>query len=554
MKLTCRLDFITMKCISARMKSRFDIILVLPYPFSDHPSFPEGLLAGALRSNGFRVGILDAIRWQDPDEFTRLGRPELFFAIVPGPVDSVIMNYTPVLKRRREDLYQADGSAFFPDSQRAVASRVRPDRCVITLANQIRKAWKDVRVIAGGMETGQRIFAHYDFLQQRIRRSVILDARLDLAVTGMGEIQICAAARAAAGRNNLRETGIPGTAVVSSNRPDNENFEELPGLEEIENDPSLLLTAYKILNRADAVGKGVFQRQNERWIVRQPQAKYTPEDLDTAYSREYTRTHPNNHCMSPALKMNLFSITSHRGCVGRCAFCAVCHHQGDKVISRSPESICREVDQLSRHPRWRGVISDVGGATAEMYGMDMPALDSGPPYLQLLRRIRRHPQVRKVFVASGVRHDLMLKWPELLEEIMRHHSGRFLRVAPEHIDDDVLRCMGKPRFSLFRDFCSLFAEINRGLRRRVELAAYVIVGHPGEEEKHIKDMASLLRNLGVSRVDAQIFTPAPGLLSTAMYMAGMDAGGRNIPVCRDTRELEKRKNTLYIRGRSHSFS
>lgn len=536
------------------MKNQFDIILVLPYPFSDHPSFPEGLLAGALRSEGFRVGILDAIRWQDPGEFTKLGRPELFFAIVPGPVDSVIMNYTPALKRRREDLYQADGSAFFPDSPHTASSRVRPDRCVITLANQIRKAWKDVRVIAGGMETGRRVFAHYDFLQQRIRRSVLLDARLDLAVTGMGEIQISAAARAAALGNNLRETDIPGTAAVRSRRPDDTDFKELPGLEEIVNDPTLLLSLHNIQNRAVAAGKGTFQRQNDRWIVCQPPAIYAPEDLDAAYNREYTRTHPHHHGTSPALKMNLFSITSHRGCVGRCAFCAVCHHQGGKVISRSPESIDREVDQLSHHPRWRGVVSDVGGATAEMYGMDLSTRGSGPPYLHLLRRIRRHPQVRKVFVASGVRHDLMLKWPELLEEIMRHHSGRFLRVAPEHIHDDVLQYMGKPRFNLFRDFCSLFADINRGLRRRVELAAYVIVGHPGEEEKHIKGMAPLLRSLGVDRVDAQIFTPAPGLLSTAMYMAGTDAAGKHIPVCRDTKELETRKNTLYTQGGSSGFS
>jgi len=534
-----------MKSISTRMKNQFDIILVLPYPFSDHPSFPEGLLASALRADGFRVGVLDALHWQDPHEFTLLGRPELFFAIVSGPVDSVIMNYTPTLKRRREDLYQTDGNAFFPDSPRTAASRVRPDRCVITLANQIRKAWKDVLIIAGGMETSQRLFAHYDFLRQRIRRSILLDARLDLAVVGMGEIQICAAAQAIADKKNLREFKIPGTAVVRSNRPDGSDYELLPALEEIESDPSLLLSAYKKQTRADALGRGVLQRNNDRWIVCQPRAIYTPKILDGIYNREYKRSQHKNRSISPALAMNLFSITSHRGCMGRCAFCAVCRQQGGNVISRSPESIIREVEHMSRHPRWRGVISDVGGATAEMYGMDAHVRDFRPPYLGLLRMVRRHPLVRKVFVASGVRHDLMLKFPELLEEIMLHHSGRFLRVAPEHIHDDVLKYMGKPRFSLFREFCSLFGDINRRLKRRVELAAYVIVGHPGEEAKHVKDMAPMLRNLGVDQIDAQIFTPAPGLLSTALLVSGTDDQGTAIPVCRDPRELDRRKNSLY---------
>ncbi len=532
------------------MKSTYDVILVLPYPFADHPSFPEALLAAALKQEGFRVGILDVPHWQDEREFLRLGRPELFFAIVPGPVDSLIMNYTPTLKRRREDLYQIHGGAYFPDSPPSAASRIRPDRCVITFANQIRKAWKDVMVIAGGMETSERIYAHYDLLQQRIRRSILLDARLDLAVAGMGELQICAVARGVAAGIPIGEMGIPGTAMIQSRKPPEADFEELPAFDELTDHPAQLLRAYAVQRSAAAAARGTCQRHNDRWVVRLPDAVYSGKDLDSIYNREYRRAHIGNQTMSPALTMNLFSITSHRGCLGRCAFCAVCRIQGGKVVSRSVESVLQEVDQISHHPRWQGVVADVGGATAEMYGMNSFKSPAGTAYLELLRRIRRHPAVRKVFTASGVRHDLMLKNPELLEEIMRFHSGSFLRVAPEHIHDEVLHYMGKPPFQVFRDFCALFADINRGLKRRVDLAAYIIIGHPGEEKRHIRDAGRVLRNLGVSRVDAQIFTPAPGLLSTALFAAGMDERGNPVAVCRDKHELERRKAGIYARSGS----
>ena len=217
------------------------------------------------------------------------------------------------------------------------------------------------------------------------------------------------------------------------------------------------------------------------------------------------------------------------------------------MVSRSPESIIREIVGMKSHPRWRGVVTDLGGATAEMYGMDREVNPAQPPYLQLLRRLQRRKDIRKVFVSSGVRYDLMLRYPELLEEIMRNHSGRFLRVAPEHTHDSVLSLMGKPHLDKFREFCALFSRINRGLKRPVELAAYVVIGHPGETDSHVRGMRSTLRGLGVDRVDAQIFTPAPGLLSTAMYVAGHDQRGRALPVCRDSRLLEKRKNSLYSR-------
>ena len=527
------------------MSETYDIILVLPYRFSDHPSFPEGILKRVLEYAGFRVGWIETPLWQDPDSFKILGRPRLFFAIVPGPVDSVVLNYTASRRRRREDLYQSGGSAYFPDSARSASSRIRPDRSVMALSNQIRKAWKGVHIISGGMETTLRTLSHFDFQQERIRRSILLDARLDLAVMGMGEHQIVAIARAMRKGTAPNELCLPGTARIMAQHPPGNQWEDLPCFEAVQKDPSLLLELQRGISRAASRGYGYVQQHAERFVVVFPHSVYSTEDLDRIYDLPYERCHPEGTGRSPALTMNLFSITSHRGCAGACAFCSISRHQGRQVISRSPESVMREVETLSHHPAWKGIVPDVGGATAEMYGMDHPTSSSTSPYLNLLREVRSHHSVRQVFVGSGVRHDLMLRQPDLLEEIMRHHCGKFLRVAPEHTHDDVLSLMGKPRFDSFRNFSRLFHSINRSLKRKIELAAYIVIGHPGEEDAYTRDMAGILEESGVHKVDAQIFTPSPGTLSTAMYVSGQDPGGKSIPVCRDIHSLERRKARLY---------
>lgn len=295
-------------------------------------------------------------------------------------------------------------------------------------------------------------------------------------------------------------------------------------------------------------------------MVLNPAEHYDGGDLDFIYGLDYSRRHPGHAEYTPALHMNLFSVTAHRGCAGGCAFCSIMQSEGRRVVSRSPESVFREIRSLAAHPEWRGVVSDIGGPSAEMYGSDCtaaacarsscllpapcPRLEAGEPYRDLLRRARALPGVKQVMLGSGVRHDLMLRHPELLEEILREHCGRFLRVAPEHTEDEVLDLMGKPRFAVFAEFVRLFQRLNRGLRRPVELAPYLIVGHPGESSAMVPAMKDKLRALGLKTCDAQIFTPSPGTLSTAMYHAGLSPDGKPLSVEKDIRALQERKRVL----------
>jgi uncharacterized radical SAM protein YgiQ len=539
---------------------RFDIIFVLPYVFSDHPSFPEGLLKRALVMEGFSVGIIERPFWQKTESFKILGPPRLFFAIIAGPVDSVVLSYTASRKRRKEDLYQEAGNGFFAGCPPSIQCKVRPDRTTIVFANRIREAFKDVPIVVGGIEPSLRLFGHYDFQQDGLRRSILLDARADLAVTGMGEKQIVAIARAMREGAIPQAVSIPGTARICTAPPEGDGFVALPPFETILSHPASLLEAQMAMEKAVMQKRGAFQQFGNRYVVAQRPETYDPSDLDRIYGQPYTRAHTAGSTLSPALQMNLFSVTSHRGCCGGCAFCAIGMHEGKGVVSRSPDSIIREVDRFTHHPRWKGVISDIGGASAEMYGSSCtkedcarpsclhpgacPSLSSVSPYVELLRACRKRTGVRKVFVGSGVRYDILLNHPDALEEIMAHHCGRFLRIAPEHTSDHVLRIMRKPPFAVLEKFVALFRSINKELHRKIELAPYLIVGHPGETEKDVPEMKERLRALGLRSTDVQIFTPSPGTLSTAMYYSGADLSFSPIPVERNVKALIARKRSL----------
>ena len=536
---------------------RFDVILVLPYPFSDHPSFPEGILKKALEAEDFSVGILETPFWQKPESFAILGKPRLFFAIVSGPVDSVVLNYTSSRKRRREDLYQFGGKAFFQDTPSSIAYKIRPDRTTLVFANRIRERFKDIPIIIGGLEASLRLFAHYDFQEDRIRRSILLDSRADLAVTGIGEKQIVSIARLLEKGVAAGEIDIPGTARIAPAPPPSKDFVKLPSLENIGEDPLKLMEAQLLHEKAMLKNKGLCQEQGGRWVIVQKAEAYSTPDLDHIYCQDYVRAHYSSRSPTPALQMNLFSVTSHRGCCGGCSFCSIAMHEGKQVVSRSQESILQEVEEMTRHAAWKGSISDIGGASAEMYGMDCTQngcekpsclqprlcrhLSPVTPFLGLLRECRKVRGVKKIFVGSGIRFDLFLQHPELLEEIMVHHAGRFLRIAPEHTEDEVLRLMRKPFFDVLEKFVRLFESINRGLRRRIQLAPYLIVGHPGETSKHVESMARKIGRLGLISKDVQIFTPTPGTLSTAMFYSGVSPTFKPTEVERDVKTLMRRK-------------
>lgn len=543
--------------------TKFDVIFVLPYVFSDHPSFPEGILKRALEANGFSVGVIETPDRQKPESFTRLGAPRLFFAIIPGPVDSVVLNYTSTRKRRKEDLYQIDGNAFFPGGPPSIKSKIRPDHTVVVFANCIRRVFKKIPIVIGGVEAAQRRFAHYDFQQDKIKRSILLDSRADLLVTGMGEKQVVEIAKIARTGTPVNEPDIPGTAKVVKDIEAFKNYVFLPTMEDILKDRGQLVDASLKMESARMRGRnsrGVIQPANGRFIVEFPPREYTSEELDAVYGYPYVRNHPGKKNLSPALGMNLFSVTSHRGCGGGCAFCSISSHEGKRIISRSMSSILKEIEDFNRHPRWKGIVSDIGGGTAELYGGDCTDIkckrlscflketcktiaDTGH-FLMLLRAARKLKGVRQIFLGSGTRYDLMLQNPELLEEILVHHSGKFLRVAPEHTEKPVLDLMRKPSFEVFEAFVELYNHINSKLKRKVELAPYLIVGHPGESNTDVVKMADRLKKLNVKTTDVQIFTPTPGTLSTAMYYAGVDGDFKSILVERDIKELQKRKQVL----------
>ena len=306
------------------------------------------------------------------------------------------------------------------------------------------------------------------------------------------------------------------------------------------------------------------QRHENRAVVRFTAERYTTSDLERIYGMPYERSHGPGRALSPALRMNLFSVTSHRGCGGGCSFCSITMHEGKRVISRSRESIVREVAALTRHPLWKGQVSDIGGPTAEMFGSDCPvadctklsclfpdlcgALRPGEAFLELLRECRKIGGVKNIFLGSGIRFDLVLKNPELLEEIMIHHAGRFLRIAPEHTEPGVLELMRKPSHDVLLEFLRLFRSINRHLKRKIGLSAYIIVGHPGETPADAREMAGKLKAAGLTDLDVQIFTPTPGTLSTAWYWGETADGTNRLAVEKSVRRLQERKELLPGRG------
>ena len=342
--------------------------------------------------------------------------------------------------------------------------------------------------------------------------------------------------------------------------PEEKNCLELPDQEEVLADPTQLLRSQLLIGRAAGEGRALAQKVANRWVVQNRFQEYASGDLDSIYGLPYRRRHLNSAAYSPALQMNLFSVTSHRGCAGGCAFCSISVSEGKRIVSRSLDSIFHEIGFLTAHPHWQGVVSDIGGATAEMYGADCavetcPRLSClqpracrhfapGEPYRNLLKRCRELKGVKKILLGSGVRYDLLLNNPDLLEDILRHHCGRFLRIAPEHTEDEVLNLMGKPRFAVLEEFVGLFRRLNSRLRRPIELAPYLIVGHPGETAAMVPAMKKKLQALGLKTSDVQIFTPAPGTLSTAMYVSGLSPVGKSLAVEKSIHVLQQRKLLL----------
>ncbi len=526
--------------MGARGWDRCDVVLVSGDAYVDHPSFGTAVIARWLEHHGYRVGVIAQPDWRSPGGFMDLGRPRLFFGVSSGNIDSMLHHYTANRKLRRDDPYSPGGR-----------HGLRPNRAVIAYCNRLRQAFPDCPLVLGGIEASLRRLAHYDFWDDAVRRSLLLDAKADLLVYGMGERQALEVARRAeAGERIADMDDIPGT-VASTGRKGldgligkKRSLVELPSFEETASSHEAFNLAARIISehaRPDS-GKALVQRHGDRWVLANPPAQpLSTEEMDEVYGLPYERrAHPGYREPVPALETVRWSIVSHRGCYGGCSFCTLYFHQGPVIQSRTIGSIVREAEALASDPKFKGTITDIGGPTANMYGTGCGSASGGKkcrkrsclapaacpslkadqsPILRLWRAVAGVPGVKRVLVASGVRHDLALRDRRYLEELVQKRTGGHLKVAPEHCAPHVLKLMNKPSIEAFIEFLSVFRRLSP---REQYLVPYLISSHPGCTRD---DMDELARFLGRHRLrveQVQDFIPLPMTVSAAMYHTGAD--------------------------------
>jgi uncharacterized radical SAM protein YgiQ len=542
----------------------FDIILITGDAYVDHPSFGTGIIGRVLEAGGYSVGVLAQPDWRSDGDFRSLGTPRLFFGVSSGNVDSMVNNYTAARRKRRTDAYSPGG---IPR---------RPDRATIVYADRLHALFPGTPIVLGGLEASLRRFAHYDYWSERVRKSVLADAPADLLVYGMGERQVVEIARRLACGEGIRDlTDIRGTSFKVSpgdfRGMDPEDMVILPTHAEVVREKAAYARAFALHEaEQDPVrGRRVAQDHGKTVIIQNPPSlPLSTEELDRICELPYTRcAHPSYREEIPALEPVRFSLVSHRGCFGGCSFCAIGHHQGRIIQSRSAESLVRETMRIVEMEGFRGVIQDLGGPTANMYGYTCPlwstqgscrdrtcgpdcrSLVSGEKaHLALLRRIRAVPGVKKVFVSSGIRHDLIdLADLEYLTELCTHHVGGHLKVAPEHITPRVLSLMNKPDRRGFDAFRRRFREVNRTLGKEQYLLPYFMSGHPGCTIGDMIDLAEYIRDEELYTEQAQDFTPTPMTAATCMYYTGHDPRtGEEVPVAKG-RDKEVQRAILHYR-------
>ncbi|MDO8303270.1 MAG: YgiQ family radical SAM protein [Sedimentisphaerales bacterium] len=527
-----------------------DVILITADAYVDHPSFGVSLIGRWLEKLGFRVAILSQPDWRSVEAFRSLGQPRLFWGITSGCIDSRLNDYASMGHRRKEDVYSPGG-----------AVGLRPDRPLLVYSARAREAYKNVPIVLGGLEASLRRLVHYDYIEDKLKRSVLIDAKADLLVHGMGERAIAEIARHLNDGQSIKDfTDIPGTAYkITRDVAVPENAVHLPSLAQQEVDVALVMEAQKTYQQeAHPAGKPVVQEQDPGTVVVLPPAQpLTTEELDELYSLPFARRwHPmyDKQKGVPALEPVQFSITTHRGCFGGCSFCSIYFHQGKQIASRSIASILKEAESLRVHPDFRGTISDIGGPTANMYGMSCshkascsrtscifpsPCKHLKADYRPLINMMEAVLRWQKsgakpvqTYVASGIRHDLALHSKEYLDLLAGHFVSGRLKVAPEHCCDGVLSLMGKPSFKLFEQFEKQFAEASRRGGKNQYLVPYFISSHPGSTADDALKLTEYLiaRNWRLRQV--QDFTPVPLTLSTAMFVSGVDVHGKKIHIPR----------------------
>lgn len=512
-----------------------DILFVTGDAYVDHPSFGTPLLARLLEANGFRVGILAQPDWRNLDAFRIMGRPRLCAAISAGAMDSMVNHYTAAKKIRRDDAYTPGGQA-----------GARPNRAVIAYTAAIKGAFKGLPTVIGGIEASLRRLAHYDYWDDKVRRSVLVDSKADLLLYGMAETALTTVIqRLSSGESIETIRDLRGSAYLVSTAP--ADAVALPSFDAITKDTQAYNKAFRLSSEQASPfhGQPLTQQHGNRWVVIQPPASpLSAAELDRIYALPFQKLpHPSYTAKIPAYEQIKFSITSHRGCFGGCAFCAIGHHQGKTIQSRSIGSITAEVDQLTHHPEFRGTVTDVGGPTANMYGLhcDDPQAEqlcrrssclypkpcrhlvqSDRPVVKLLRALHNNPAVKHLFVASGIRFDLLPQQPTYFDDLLTHHVGGLLKVAPEAACESVTRAMHKPGPEQFALFLQDFRARSQKLGRRQAVVPYLISGHPGTTLADMVETALFLKRHRLKVEQVQDFTPTPGSLSTCLYYTSCD--------------------------------
>jgi uncharacterized radical SAM protein YgiQ len=520
---------------------QLDFVFITGDAYVDHPSFGTAVIARILEDEGFTVGIIAQPDWNSVDDFKRLGKPKLGFLINSGNIDSMVNHYTAAKKKRSDDFYSPGGKSGF-----------RPDRAVIVYANRAREAYKDVPVILGGIEASLRRFAHYDYWDDKVRRSILLDSKADILCYGMGERVILEIANLLKyGMDIKKITNIKGTAYAAKNIEDLKDYILVPSFEEVSTDKMAYAESFKLESyEQDGIrGKTLIQKHGDRYVIQNPPAaSLTQEEMDRVYNLPYTREyHPSYEAAGgiPALNEVKFSIISHRGCFGSCSFCALTFHQGRTIQNRSQDSIIKEAVTMTKDKDFKGYIHDVGGPTAnfrhkscklqEEHGVckakqclhPKPCKNlivSHSEYLELLRKLRRVTGVKKVFIRSGIRYDYLMydKNPEFLKELCEHHISGQLKVAPEHISERVLAQMGKPTREVYENFVGKYHEANKKLGKNQFLVPYLMSSHPGSDLNAAIELALYIKEMGYTPEQVQDFYPTPGSLSTTIYYTGIN--------------------------------
>ena len=553
----------------ARGIEQLDFVYVIGDAYVDHPSFGPAIISRVLEDNGYSVGIIAQPDWKNEESITILGKPRLGFLISGGNMDSMVNHYFVSKKVRPTDAYTPGGQM-----------GKRPDHATVVYGNLIRKAYKDSPIIIGGIEASLRRLAHYDYWSDSFKRSILLDSQADIISYGMGEKSIVEIADALNSGIDVKHiTFINGTVYKTKDISGIYKGEILPTYEEMKADKiryaDSFLTQYE--NTDPFSGKTLIEQYpNGIYVVQNPPSMpLTTEEMDHVYALPYARTyHPvyEKDGGIPAISEIKFSLISNRGCFGGCSFCALTFHQGRCVQVRSHESIIEEAKLIIEDPEFKGYIHDVGGPTANfrhpscekqmtvgvckqrqcLFPKPCPNMKADhSDYLDLLRKLRNLPKVKKVFVRSGIRFDYLLadKDDTFFKELVEHHVSGQLKVAPEHISDAVLSKMGKPENAVYEKFVKKYYDINNKLNKKQFLVPYLMSSHPGSTLKEAIELAEYLRDLGYMPEQVQDFYPTPSTISTVMYYTGIDPRDKKpVYVCKNPHEKAMQRALIQYRN------